>query len=197
MKPLQVCPNCGKEFRPPHSKKNQRMCSVACAVRWKHSPAGRSERFWSKVDRSGGPDACWKWIGNIDKGGYGKFSVGPKGADKWLRAHRFAYEMSNPPLGDLLACHRCDNPSCVNPAHIFAGTNLDNIRDCISKGRHRVIRRAGVRIATLRSLTEDEVREIRGFAAGGESHESIAKRYPVQRRQISRIVQGTRCQWVT
>lgn len=106
-----------------------------------------SDRFWAKVDQSGGDDACWPWVGAIHrpspkahgKGGYGKFGAGASREDRrTVYAHRLAWELANDreiPAG-MLACHRCDNPPCCNPAHIFIGTPKENLQDMSRKGRH-------------------------------------------------------------
>jgi len=89
-------------------------------------------RFWKKVDRSGGPDACWTWTAAKDPRGYGRFGY----EYKTYLAHRFAYELVLGPVGaGLFVCHSCDNPSCVNPGHLFTGSHDDNMRDMSSKGR--------------------------------------------------------------
>jgi hypothetical protein len=95
------------------------------------------ERFWAKVDRSGGPDACWLWTAGTFRlrNGYGKFGADPA-ASRTVYAHRFAYELSHGPIPPgLLVCHHCDNPPCCNPAHLFLGTIADNMRDMSDKGR--------------------------------------------------------------
>jgi hypothetical protein len=89
------------------------------------------EIFWSRVDRRG-PDECWLWTGGRDPKGYGQFY---RGRTKY-RANRAVLELlTGRPLGDLLSCHRCDNPPCCNPAHLFIGTISDNTRDAFLKGR--------------------------------------------------------------
>lgn len=95
------------------------------------------ETFWSKVTRQG-TDECWLWIGhtNTKRFPYGKF--GFKG--KYFLAHRVSWEIHNNkkiPNG-LLACHKCDNPRCVNPSHIFIGTYSDNTRDAVVKKRQYI-----------------------------------------------------------
>lgn len=89
-------------------------------------------RFWSKVDRRGA-DECWVWMAYINQGGYGVFSPGPK---QLQLAHRFSWELAFAKIPyKTLVLHKCDNPACVNPAHLFLGTQTDNMRDCIAKGR--------------------------------------------------------------
>lgn len=97
------------------------------------NPAGDPvARFWSKVDVRG-EDECWLWTGSFVTGGYGGFKAG----GKMHRAHRYSYELTNGPIGssDLFVCHSCDVPACVNPAHLWLGTNEDNTADRHSKGR--------------------------------------------------------------
>lgn len=92
-------------------------------------------RFWSKVDRSGGPDACWPWLASKRSSGYGQIALG----GTVVGAHRVAWEIANGPVPDgLSVCHNCpdrDDPSCVNPAHLWLGTQKENVADTIDKGR--------------------------------------------------------------
>lgn len=91
------------------------------------------ERFWAKVDKSEG---CWVWAGQVDRNGYGVLQIRSR-ASRMVRAHRYAYELAHGPIEpDLFICHRCDNPPCVNPAHLFAGSASDNNYDASRKGRH-------------------------------------------------------------
>jgi hypothetical protein len=93
------------------------------------------ERFWAKVDKSGD---CWLWTGATGgKDGYGKIQRGRRGMG-YLWAHRVAFDLEYGaiPLG-LQVLHRCDNPLCVRPEHLFLGTRSDNMRDAANKGRLR------------------------------------------------------------
>ena len=87
-------------------------------------------RFWDKVNKT---DTCWLWTGNTEKIGYGIFKL--KG--KALKAHRlsYAYHKNSIPAGNMVL-HRCDVRNCVNPDHLFLGTQTDNMRDMTAKGRH-------------------------------------------------------------
>lgn len=90
------------------------------------------QRFWSNVDKRG-PDECWPWTAHVNRKGYGRITADgrsrPAPQVAWSLANRCTF-----PVG-LLACHSCDNPSCVNPAHIWPGTPSQNMLDAVRKGR--------------------------------------------------------------
>jgi hypothetical protein len=93
------------------------------------------ERFNAKRDASH-PDACWEWNGERTKSGYGAFVFFRSGAEMYRVASRVAWTIANGPIPDgLFVLHRCDNPPCVNPAHLFVGTHDDNMADMVAKGR--------------------------------------------------------------
>lgn len=143
-----------------------------------------SERFDEKVDRRD-RDGCWEWTGCRSRKGYGRFNAGRPGL-----AHRFAYERENGPIPPgLLVCHRCDNPSCVNPAHLFLGTPADNSADMVRKGRSP--RSPGERSGKCR-LTDRQVEIIRWRAACGTPLNEIADEFGVHPSYVSRLVRHER-----
>lgn len=97
--------------------------------------AAQAPRFWLRVDRSGD---CWRWTGTHKATGYGRLSWGGRRA---APAHRVAWELTHGVIPDgVHVLHRCDNPTCVNPAHLFLGTHADNMSDRREKGRYAGLR---------------------------------------------------------
>lgn len=144
----------------------------------KKRPASDRERFESFVLKS---DGCWTWKGSLDRYGYGQFKVNGHP----IGAHRFSYLLH---FGDLpmhlCVCHSCDNPSCVNPSHLWLGTHADNARDRREKGRSVCLR--GER-SPVAKLTPEQIRDIR---ASSESQRALASKFNVSQSNISRIRLG-------
>jgi hypothetical protein len=140
-------------------------------------------RFWGKV-RIG--DGCWEWTRFINPWGYGQAWNGKRIEG----AHRIAWRLVNGEIPDgLLVCHRCDNPKCVRPGHLFLGTDADNYNDMARKGRRGAAR--GEQCPT-RKLSNDGVREIRRLAAAKQSVSSIARAFGVSRTVVQGVV-ARRC----
>lgn len=143
------------------------------------------ERFWAKVDCFG-PDDCWPWTAG-KRLGYGRLYV----AGRKETAHRLAYALAVGPIPEgLCVLHRCDNPGCCNPAHLFLGTQADNVADMEAKGRavHRSARPGeGHHAARLNAAQAIVIR-----AATGMSQRALAREYGVCQQTISDIVRRRR-----
>ena len=140
-------------------------------------------RFWGKVDRPGGDDACWLWTGCTVQG-YGRIKItGGRQAD----AHRLAYELTNGPVSPgMVIGHTCGHKACCNPAHLMEWTIVDQNRERDARGRGA----KGEKNASSH-LTDDQVRAIReAREAGTESVSSLACRYDISENSIRSIVQG-------
>jgi hypothetical protein len=144
-----------------------------------------AERFWAKVDKSG---ECWEWTAGLNKDGYGLFRLN----GKTVSSHRYSYILHHPLTIDLwehreiCVCHKCDNPKCVNPEHLFLGSMLDNSKDMLSKGRGNQPKGEKNHGAIL---TETQVREIRTrYANGGIWQYKLAEEYGICKMSIARII---------
>jgi hypothetical protein len=144
------------------------------------------DRFWKKVAIAK-ENECWVWIGRIGSYNYGVFDLD----NKAIRAHRFSYIIhfgeipSSPP--DLCVCHTCDNPSCVNPAHLWLGTRSQNMQDKIKKGRGNYLK--GIE-ASNAILTEVQVKEIKQKLKNEVKIAELSKIYGVSRIAIWHIKKG-------
>jgi hypothetical protein len=147
--------------------------------------ATRTAVFWSHVTKS---DGCWIWTAARDQRGYGCF----RWNGRLVKAHRVAWMIERGPIGDgLHACHRCDNPPCVRPDHIFLGTASDNMRDAYTKGRLRAPDGPRGETHHKARLTAIQVVEVRSLLAGRAlRHREIATMYGVGRTTITAIAQG-------
>ena len=143
-----------------------------------------AERFWSKVEVRSGTE-CWPWVAATTGGKYGQFVLH---GTKHTTAHRAAWLLAVGPIPDgLCVLHRCDNPSCCNPEHLFLGTPHENVSDCISKGR---CGRRWKGVNGRRKLTTDIVRQIR---ADPRVYRLIAAEYGIHQQTVVAI--RTRRSW--
>jgi len=137
------------------------------------------ERWKAKVDMKG-PDDCWEWLVAKNKDGYGRFRTNKK----VTLAHRFSYahykNKGQLIPSNLCVCHHCDNPSCVNPNHLFLGTHKDNAQDRDRKGRGLY--------KNLKKHTDDEAIKIRLDYASGLSQRKVAKLNDTFQSTVHKIV---------
>jgi hypothetical protein len=133
------------------------------------------DTFWPRVDKGEG---CWLWTGGVEGGGYG--SIKKKGHHL---AHRFSWELHYGEIPDgLYVCHKCDNPPCVRPDHLFLGTHQDNMRDMAEKGRRRSGR-------GNTKLTKQQVAAIRSrYSPGAVTYEQLGAEYGVSSGAINHII---------
>lgn len=144
-----------------------------------------AQRFGRLVAK-GAPDACWPWTGNTGAG-YGRFKIE---SYVTVASHRLAYLIGHGvDPGPLLVCHRCDNPPCCNPDHLFLGTSEDNAADMVAKGRQRTAEQAGEHNGAAK-LTGAQVEVIRDLIRSGLTNTAIAARFGVSHHNISRIRRG-------
>lgn len=148
--------------------------------------------FWSKVE-VGYKTECWNWLGGKDKRGYGRLSRGGMFLGKTIKAHRTAWEFANGEIKNgLHVLHRCNNPSCCNPLHLYLGTHQQNMSDALAD---RLFTRGENRKDAI--LTEEEVREIRKkFIPRKYSMRVLAQEFGVSNSAIANVVYGKAWKWV-
>lgn len=139
----------------------------------KHAPL--LERFWRRAGRTDDARACWEWRGYREQDEYGRITKDRK----ILLAHRLSWEIHNGPIPvGMAVCHRCDNPPCVNPAHLFLGSNQDNLHDRDAKGR--TPRAPGIRNG-MAKLTDAIVVAMREDRGRGLTYDQLAAKYGINR----------------
>jgi hypothetical protein len=186
----RTCLNCGADFTVPPIQIRRgggKYCSYRC--RSQHTRTPLRERFLARVEKT---ETCWLWTARTGTFGYG---VMPEGghAGRDLYAHRISYELFHGPIPEgLFVLHRCDNPRCVNPDHLFLGTADDNAKDAARKKRVP----SGAQHHTQRpdhkqvKLDQQSVREIRQRYAEGATRPQLSKLYGVTVASIGNVVNG-------
>lgn len=155
----------------------------------KRVPPINQDAFWALVDRSAGESGCWPWTGRVNhsRDGRGVFDIGRQ----WRYAHRVAWLLTHGSWPTPQANHHCDNTICCNPAHMYAGTQAQNVADC--EARHRRAPQAGSFNGRAK-LTADQVREIlSAYVPGSRGERSasvIGRRFGVHRHTIQLIGKG-------
>lgn len=178
----RVCENCSVTFIPKGTTRinpsSRRWCSSACKIAWwnKYKLERVMIRFHSKFSIA--HNGCWLWHGSKQRG-YGQIRAFDR--TQW-RAHRLSWYLHFGVIPDgMFVCHKCDNPSCVNPGHLFIGTCLDNVRDSVLKGRNVMGE------ACKRKLKEIDVSFMRKNWPR-LSYSKLAKRFNVTKRAIACVI---------
>ncbi len=170
--------------KSPASKLNVLKAHAASRKKWAEWANGFESRFWSRV-KKGHREECWPWSMSINKRGYGQFTH-----QRQVRlAHRTAYELAYGPIPKghrICVCHKCDNKPCCNPYHLFLGTDGDNVRDCLAKGRLNPTRGEASKHAKLNNHKVVEIRN--RYERGGVSCKTLASEYGVFKTTIQGVV---------
>ena len=190
MRRTKACEYCGASYsrNPQYSDRQwveQKYCGRDCfGLATRKDMETRFRAFFRPAAES----SCWVWTGSKDEAGYGLFQ---RATRHLVRAHRLSFELHNGITpGELRVLHRCDNPPCVNPHHLFLGTDLDNARDMIAKGRGRHLRGEELPAA---KLSEDQVRQIR---ADPRTQAVIAAEYGLGQTGVSAIKRRATWGWL-
>jgi hypothetical protein len=150
-----------------------------------------ADRFWAKVDREGPllrPELgkCWVWTASTNQWGYGQFNAREH---QCTLAHRFAWRLSFGDAKEMCVLHKCDNPRCVNPDHLFLGTRTENAADKVRKHRQSRISLPGSR-NPIAKLSEEQVTQMRALARSGVSGAELGRRFSVSKSTACRAIRG-------
>jgi hypothetical protein len=155
------------------------------------------ERFWPKVAKN--EDGCWEWTAYCRPGGYGRLNIGRQSQSR--DAHRISWELHFGPIpAGMSVLHRCDNPPCVRPDHLFLGTQTDNLADMTAKGRRRwgISHHGGPKGEANHNakLTRDQVLAIRERRENGAGVRQLAREYGVDHHSIRLILAREMWGWL-
>lgn len=146
-----------------------------------------TEKFFLNIDKQ--TNGCWIWKNVIANNGYPILQMGKHAGPNHVRvaAHRFSYELHNETVipSGMCVCHKCDNRACVNPEHLFLGTQDDNMQDMIRKGRKTV----GEKVSNSK-ITAEDVQKICEMRESGLTFVSIARQFNLTKTSVARIVKG-------
>jgi hypothetical protein len=175
------CKKCNKEFQKYIHKLHSThptYCSRLCTNNRNGTPI---ERFFKFISAQSHPNDCWEWLGVKSHQGYGNFTFN----NHPVRAHRFSWELHGGTIPEgLLVCHHCDNPSCVNPLHLYVGTHVDNNNDTIKRGRN-IDRKGSKHPCSV--VTEKIALEIRSKSKQGQTGQELSREYGLCEATISNI----------
>jgi len=148
------------------------------------------DKFWRRVDIEAN-EICWNWLGAVDGGNYGIFR---SSIFSEIKTHRISWYLTYGKIPqDMWVLHKCDNPICCNPQHLFLGNNQDNINDKVLKNRQS--RLFGERNGRSK-LTIRDIKEIRKLHINGYSYRDITSVFPISFTQTARIIRGESWSWV-
>ena len=174
----RTCEQCSAEFIP-HPRSKGRFCTHRCYGQSRVTD--KAVHFWMRVEKS---DSCWLWTGTVDSHGYGDYRALKPFKYK---AHRFSYLLAYGSIPDgAVIRHVCDTPLCVRPDHLIAGTQLENMQDCVDKKRHAFGERQG-----SAKLTNEIVRQARTLRVqSGLTYKVLGHMFGVDRQVISKAIRG-------
>lgn len=178
---IRRCLECGKAIS---SKSQSGKCTRCSALQSARTRRLGALGFWERVDQSGGQDACWEWQGRRNSGGYG-YVWRTTDDGLFTRAHRFAWYLTNGVIPDgLVVRHKCDNPSCCNPAHLETGTVADNNKDCKSRGR--LSRLSGLDLRHTKVGPED-IAEMQRLRTSGVPRAEVARLFGLSESRVGHL----------
>lgn len=176
-----VCETCATPFLWRPGRSVGRFCSPACVRRERIDAEGLAARA-SPEPNTG----CWLWCGSADTAGYGRIDTVRGSKSRYVGVHRLSWEASYGPIPEgLHVLHRCDQPACMNPAHLFLGTPSDNMRDMVAKGRMP----RGEKAARSK-ITAAKAREIRAALDLGKRPAAVARECGVSPSTVGGIAAG-------
>lgn len=188
----KTCEHCCRVYNA--LRRRQKWCSPECSEKAREVPTER--RFWSKVNKAGPVPAhrpelgpCWEWTAGRARRANGQEAYAMfwlKSENQNVLAHRLAWTLEHGDPGELQVLHACDNQGCVRVAHLFLGTQQDNMTDKVNKSRQARGERAG-RV----KVTEEDVRQIRELRRSGLSQREIGERFGLSQCHVSSIVRRT------